>query len=347
MPRGSRPGERRGGRQPGTPNKKTLLKLAGIEAAGDDASPLDFLLRLMRNPDAGLAERLDAAASAAPFVHSQPKATPPDQTSIVRIDEAGPGGFGEGAVAAFVRAVRKAEGGAARPAAQTVSELTPLEFMLRMVRDEGTPVALRIKAVKASARYVHRRRAAEAPAWLSDARTVLDDRFGFNISPELAVQFRDARPNMSYFGMYGDSGWFFAFQRDMPKARAAAASVQLPDDFKFEDYRSHEGLLKDISQARWQKGGLTEAEEFAEAHLLGRKLIYNSARWKARTRLDELKKEFEQRPDTALEQQIAEIDGRFPDPLMEHPLWETMKALRQKHPLSVKTMKGSREESAK
>ena len=46
MPRGSKPGERRGGRQRGTPNKSTLLKNAAIKAAATDPnlSPLDFLL---------------------------------------------------------------------------------------------------------------------------------------------------------------------------------------------------------------------------------------------------------------------------------------------------------------
>jgi hypothetical protein len=46
MPRGSKPGERRGGRQPGTPNKKTALVNAAFDAAtsNPDLSPLDFLL---------------------------------------------------------------------------------------------------------------------------------------------------------------------------------------------------------------------------------------------------------------------------------------------------------------
>ena len=50
MPRGSRPGERRGGRQRGTLNKKTVLRNAAIKAAAlhSNLSPLDFLLGLMR-----------------------------------------------------------------------------------------------------------------------------------------------------------------------------------------------------------------------------------------------------------------------------------------------------------
>src|SRR5215469_6925076 len=52
MPRGSQPGERRGGRQPGTPNKKTALVIAAFDAAtsNPDLSPLDFLLGVMRDP---------------------------------------------------------------------------------------------------------------------------------------------------------------------------------------------------------------------------------------------------------------------------------------------------------
>jgi putative SOS response-associated peptidase YedK len=48
MPRGSKPGERRGGRQRGTPNKKTALINAAFAATASnpDMSPLDFLKEL-------------------------------------------------------------------------------------------------------------------------------------------------------------------------------------------------------------------------------------------------------------------------------------------------------------
>src|ERR1700686_2610680 len=74
MPRGSRPGERRGGRQRGTPNKQTALRNAAISAANatSSSSPLDFLLRLMRDPNLTLDLRVDLATTAAPFVHGKP-----------------------------------------------------------------------------------------------------------------------------------------------------------------------------------------------------------------------------------------------------------------------------------
>jgi len=73
MPRGSRPGERRGGRQRGTPNKKTALKNAALAAAAADPnlSPLDFLLSLMRDPGLPPDLRIKMAQAAAPFVHAK------------------------------------------------------------------------------------------------------------------------------------------------------------------------------------------------------------------------------------------------------------------------------------
>ena len=75
MPRGSKPGERRGGRQLGTPNKKTVLRNAAVCAAALDPniSPRDFMLGLVRNSDLPLAERFAAAQAALPLVH--PKLT--------------------------------------------------------------------------------------------------------------------------------------------------------------------------------------------------------------------------------------------------------------------------------
>jgi hypothetical protein len=77
MPRGSKPGERRGGRQRGTPNKKTLLKNAVFLAAAADPNrpPLDFMLALMRDPQVPLDLRIEMATQAAPFVHARPEPT--------------------------------------------------------------------------------------------------------------------------------------------------------------------------------------------------------------------------------------------------------------------------------
>jgi hypothetical protein len=63
MPRGSKPGERRGGRQRGTPNKKTALTNAALAAAAanPEISPLEFLLRTMRDPNVSSEIRIKVA----------------------------------------------------------------------------------------------------------------------------------------------------------------------------------------------------------------------------------------------------------------------------------------------
>jgi hypothetical protein len=47
MPRGSLPGERRGGRQKGTPNRATAAKADEIAASG--MTPLDYLVSVYRD----------------------------------------------------------------------------------------------------------------------------------------------------------------------------------------------------------------------------------------------------------------------------------------------------------
>src|SRR5579872_6151968 len=75
--RGSAPGERRGGRKKGTPNKATAAREAAISASG--LTPLEYMLSVMRSsPPAGASVRdminhelmrMDAAKAAAPYVH--------------------------------------------------------------------------------------------------------------------------------------------------------------------------------------------------------------------------------------------------------------------------------------
>jgi len=78
MPRGSKPGERRGGRQPGTPNKKTALVNAAFDAAtsNPDLTPLDFLLEVMRDSSLLADWQIKAALAALPYLHSKPERAP-------------------------------------------------------------------------------------------------------------------------------------------------------------------------------------------------------------------------------------------------------------------------------
>ena len=74
MPRGSKPGEHRGGRTKGTPNKATVVRqmraVAGLKAAEESGElPLDVILRRMHGDTTVTDRQFEAAVAAAPYLH--------------------------------------------------------------------------------------------------------------------------------------------------------------------------------------------------------------------------------------------------------------------------------------
>ena len=63
---GARPGA---GRKLGSVTKKT--REVADQAIGSGETPLEYLLKVMRDPDAQRAERTDAAKAAAPYMHAK------------------------------------------------------------------------------------------------------------------------------------------------------------------------------------------------------------------------------------------------------------------------------------
>lgn len=63
---GARPGA---GRKPGAINKATAEARAKAEATG--ILPLDFMLNRMRDEEAPMADRMDMAKAAAPYIHAK------------------------------------------------------------------------------------------------------------------------------------------------------------------------------------------------------------------------------------------------------------------------------------
>ncbi len=62
-----------GGRKKGTPNRATAKREAEIAKTGK--TPLQFLIDRMRNRKADMAERIDCAKAAAPYVHPRAATT--------------------------------------------------------------------------------------------------------------------------------------------------------------------------------------------------------------------------------------------------------------------------------
>lgn len=98
--KGSRPGERRGGRKKGTPNKATTAASIQVEIAASGELPLDHMLRVMRDETAEPARRDAMAKAAAPYIHptlaaiahrhTNADGAPMVSVTIVSVPEPGP-----------------------------------------------------------------------------------------------------------------------------------------------------------------------------------------------------------------------------------------------------------------
>jgi len=178
MPRGSKPGERRGGRRRGTPNKKTALRDAVLcaAAAKPNGSPLDFMLGLMRDPNVPTDLRVEMAAAAAPFVHAKPQAPPRKRTNPMDSSPIK-------AVANSTAPKMEEKLNAPEQCGDGGGDLSPLDFLLSVMNDPDAAPQQRMKAARIAARYKH---AAVPPDKMPSA-----DEYGFTISRTLAKAIYD------------------------------------------------------------------------------------------------------------------------------------------------------------
>jgi hypothetical protein len=280
MPRGSLPGERRGGRKPGTPNKKTLLKNAVfLAAAGEhNRSPLEFMLALMRDSQVPLDLRIEMAATAAPFVHTRPARNQrPDPLG-------GQNGLGDNGDLKFEKLEPKplADGSAGEASGKGGGEnggLSPLDFLLGLMADPTATPRQRVKAAGVAARYKH----AYAYAGGTEAPTVLvvGDKFGFKVDPEVARAERDDRLREAMLGATshkhkkGSQEEKLAEEelKQIRKRRAERVGrLSFPDGYAYADLQDDQSRLAQLSSKRTSRKKLTPEEDAEEAHLAVRVL---------------------------------------------------------------------------
>jgi hypothetical protein len=282
MPRGSRPGERRGGRQRGTPNKKTQLRNAAINAAAADPniSPLGFLLGLMRDVSLPLERRVDMAAAAAPLFHPKLKTpkrdphAPKTWTLIDAIDgQPGPGSKGKIKLAAKPKAPA-ADG----PPGSTIS---PLEFLLEVMSDPAAPPDLRIKAARIAAPYRHRRPTTAEP--VIDRDTVTTDDYGFVVEQAFARGLRDLviKERVALFN-YATAATIRPLRRQINEL--CKMLPECPSGYGADQASSDAGRLDEYCIERIgekESLRLSPEQDAEEAHVVFRLRTYRKAYWKA------------------------------------------------------------------
>jgi hypothetical protein len=312
MPRGSKPGERRGGRKRGTPNKKTLLKNAVFLAAAAEPnrSPLDFMLALMRDPQVSLDLRIKMAAQAAPYVHARPESA--------RNKRLGPFDLGDrpGETADLKFGIVETKSKAGEDAG-----LSPLDFLLGVMADPAASPRQRVKAAAVAARYKHAPVAAEPEP--TPTVIVVEDKFGFKVDPELARAERsDLRSSkflhQSWFRREKGSDEEKAANEELAQIRKRRAErlalLQYPSGYTVDDFAKDRKRLEQLNKMEQKK--LTPKEDAEEAHLSARVAAYQlnpELLGKARIRELEQRRAIGLQLTAAEEQELSDLRARYPE----------------------------------
>jgi hypothetical protein len=329
MPRGSLPGERRGGRKPGTPNKKTLLKNAVfLAAAGEpNRSPLEFMLALMRDPQAPLDLRIEMAATAAPFVHARPEPARKKRPDPLDLRD----WLGDTADLKFGNFEAKpTANGAGGEGGGEGGGLSPLDFLLGVMADSTATPRQRVKAAAVAARYKH----AYAHAGGTEARSivVVEDKFGFKVDPDLARAERDDRLRERRLGLFKErSAEGIAAKPELERIGERRAErvalVKFPAGYTYSDREADQARLQQLYSKRLSRKKLTPEEEVEEAHLAVRVLNPEAAKPKvvAVPWLDKYMMEWPTTRMVELEERVLAGDTTAADE-------EELKDLRSGHP---------------
>ena len=213
------------------------------------------MLALMRDPKVPTDLRLEMAVAAAPFMHAKPQApsrvrTNPMDLSPIKssVDFTGPKMEGE-----LSAPEQGGEGG---------GDLSPLNFLLGVMKDPDATPKQRIKAARVAARYKH------VP--LPPDKMPAVDEYGFSISRTLAKTIGDDWLRLKYLesGTLGAVSANYVNEAAQIRARQAERDefLQCPPGYSSErDSKRYSELI-----GKWRRNELSMAEKTELAHVIAR-----------------------------------------------------------------------------
>jgi hypothetical protein len=257
MLRGSRPGERRGGRERGTPNRRTILgdRILAIGLDHPAASQRAFLRKLVKDRKLPAETRMAVAPQCFP-----PKRRRPLRAGRSRLTAAGAAAASNGAQ---IPAVVPATGG--WPA-------QVLDAFLGVVQDAAVNPKARRKAALKIAEFL-------LPKVPKKAKVIADE-YGFAISPKLASAYRDIQLELRTLN--GEpTRKIPAIAEKIKKLEARSAAIrrrlQVPCPSRYGTKEAHEDAVRlgEFAALRYNnKATLNEAQQAEEAHVRARFDVY-------------------------------------------------------------------------
>jgi hypothetical protein len=210
MPRGSKPGERRGGRQRATPNKRTVLseRLLAIASANPTAAAHEFLRSLVNDPALPADTRL--AIGRRIFRDDRPSSLA--ERSKQRRRDSEPAGE------------TSLPGRATTSVANVgLATLPTLDLLLRIAQDATATPAERLKAASEAARFLLPKK--PGPKKLRRGKFPPDE-YGFSVDPNLARELRDAKLQLGCLRLSSKKLTPYAIAQKASKLQARIKEIQ-------------------------------------------------------------------------------------------------------------------------
>ena len=248
MPRGSKIGERRGGRQRGTPNRRTVLA--------------DRILAIA-------SERPTTSAGQLVDILVKDQALPADIRMAIAREFLSAGrsrSVGASAVRSSAGKRRKAESSGRRPEPPSNPRLATLDGLLSIAQDTTVATDQRRKAASAAAQHFLPKKPGIRIWWVNAPA----DEYGFAITPQIAAEYRDSKLELHHLANSGSNSP--ALSRKVEKLRARTQAIlhrlQCPCPSRYGmDQRVADGnRLAYFLRKREAKNPLTEKQEAEEAH---------------------------------------------------------------------------------
>ena len=265
MLRGSRPGERRGGRKRETPNRRTVLteRILSIGSDNPTASGRSLLFKLVKDQKLPADTRMAVAPKCFPAKRTQSGRTrrPRLSAGIRSTVEQGTG--------AKVGSTEASKGPPTATSVPSIQDWNPqvIDALFGIVQDVAADFKARRKAALKIAEFL-------LPKVGKKAK-VVSDECGFTVNPNLAREYRDIRRELRSLER-GQSRKIPAVAQKIQKLTAHADAilrrlqVPCPSQYRVELATQDFCRLSEFTQLRENKIALTEAQDFEEAHLKAR-----------------------------------------------------------------------------
>jgi hypothetical protein len=261
MLRGSRPGERRGGRTRGTPNRRTILQDAILSIGLDHpaASQREFLVKLVKDSKLPADIRMAIAPQCFPLNRTpssragRPRALGSNRTTTAQVLTADDSGMRSNA----------SQKSAVAPAARRDWNPYALDALFGAIQDATASLKVRRQAALQIAEFLLPK--------IGKKPKIIADEYGFSISPKLASAYRDIKLELGAL-VSQPTRKIPAIAAKIEKLAARLDAIrrrlELPCPTKYGDEESLNDYLRLIEFAALRENGtaLTEVQKAEEAH---------------------------------------------------------------------------------